>query len=106
MDKRYGTNTHILDIAIHNDETVNNTSQKHLSVLEYKDKKVQEEINNHNRQLAGQDLEIKQKQRALHELDKQISTQKKKLEELEQKAYVNAQGENFRSMHPIFDEER
>ena len=74
--------------------------------MEYKDIKLQEEIDTHNRQLAGQDLEIKQKQRALYELDKQISTQKKKLEEMEQKLYVNAQGENFRNMRPIFDEER
>ena len=88
------------------EDTVKNTSQKHLTVLEYKDKKLQEEIDTDNRQLAEQDLEIRQKQKALFELDKQISTKKKKIEELEQKIYMNAQGENFRSMRPIFDEER
>ena len=88
------------------EDTVKNTSQKHLTVLEYKDKKLQEEIDTYNRQLAEQDLEIRQKQKALFELDKQISTKKKKIEELEQKIYMNAQGENFRSMRPIFDEER
>lgn len=88
------------------DETVINASQKHLTVLEYKDKKLQEEINAHNKQLAGQKLEINRKQKALFEMDKQINAKRKKINELEQKLYVNAQGENFKSMRPIFDEER
>ena len=70
------------------------------------EEKLQEEIDNHNKQLAGQDLEISRKQNVLYELDRQISTKKQKIEELEQKMYINAQGENFRSMRPIFDEER
>ena len=41
-----------------------------------------------------------------HALDRQISTKIKKIEELEQKMYINAQGENFRNMRPLFDEER
>ena len=103
---RHIWNTIIKRNGIELDETVKSASQKHLSVLEYKNKQLQEEIDDHNRQLAGQDLEISQKQNVLYELDKQIRTKKKKLEELEQKAYENAQGENFRDMRPIFDEER
>lgn len=99
-------NTIIKRNGIEIDDTVKNASQKHLTVLEYKDKKLQEEINDYSRQLAGQELELSRKQKALYELDRKINTQKKKLEELEQKAYVNAQGENFRGMRPIFDEER
>lgn len=103
---RFIWNTIIKRNGIELDETVRNASQKHLTVLEYKDKKLQEEIDNHNKQLAGQGLEISRKQNVLYELDRQISTKKKKIEELEQKMYINAQGENFRSMRPIFDEER
>lgn len=103
---RFIWNAIIKGNGIELDETVINASQKHLTVLEYKDKKLQEEINAHSRQLEGQDLEINQKKNALYELDKQIRTKKKKLEELEEKLYMNAQGENFRSMCPIFDEER
>ena len=103
---RFIWNTIIKRNGIELDETVKNASQKHLTVLEYKDKKLQEEIDNHNKQLAGQDLEISRKQNVLYELDRQISTKKQKIEELEQKMYINAQGENFRSMRPIFDEER
>jgi len=51
-------------------------------------------------------LEIRQKQNSIYALDRQISTKIKNIEELEQKMYVNAQGENFRNMRPIFDEER
>lgn len=51
-------------------------------------------------------MEISKKQNELYVLDRQISTKKKKLEELEQKMYENAQGENFRNMRPIFAEER
>ena len=103
---RFIWNTIIKRNGIELDETGKNASQKHLTVLEYKDKKLQEEIDNHNKQLAGQDLEISRKQNVLYELDRQISTKKQKIEELEQKMYINAQGENFRSMRPIFDEER
>lgn len=103
---RYIWNTIIKRKGIELDETVRNASQKHLTVLEYKDKKLQEEIDKHNRQLAGQSLEIRQKQNTIYELNKQISTKKKRIEELEQKMYINAQGENFRDMRPIFDEER
>ena len=103
---RFIWNTIIKRNGIELDETVRNVSQKHLTVLEYKDKKLQEEIDNHNKQLAGQDLEISRKQNVLYELDRQISTKKQKIEDLEQKMYINAQGENFRSMRPIFDEER
>lgn len=103
---RFVWNTIIKRNGIELDETVVNASQKHLTVLEYKDKKLQEEIDNHSKQLTGQDLEISKKQNVLYELDKQISTKKKKIEELEQKMYENAQGENFRNMRPIFAEER
>ena len=103
---RFIWNTIIKRNGIELDETVVNASQKHLTVLEYKDKKLQEEIDNHSNQLAGQDLEISKKQNELYALDRQISTKKKKLEELEQKMYENAQGENFRNMRPIFAEER
>ena len=74
--------------------------------MEYKDKKLQEEIENHNKQIAGQDIEIQQKQNALYALDRQISTKEKEIEELEQKLYVNAQGEDFRDMRPVFTDER
>lgn len=67
---------------------------------------MQEEIENHNKQLAGQGLEIRQKQNEIYTLDKQISTKKKKIKELEEKLYSNAQGENFREMRPVFNEER
>ena len=77
-----------------------------MTVLEYKDKKLQEEIESHNMQLIEQGAEIQQKQQEIHLLDKQINAQKQKLEELEQNLYVNAQGENFRSMRPIFEDER
>ena len=77
-----------------------------MTVLEYKDKKLQEEIADHSIQLAGQDLEISKKQNVLYELDKQIRTKKRQIEEMEQKMYENAQGENFRNMRPIFAEER
>ncbi len=103
---RFIWNTIIKRNGIELDETVVNPSQKHLSVLEYKNNQLQEEIDDHNRQLAGQELEIKQKQNTIYALDKQIITKVKKIEELEQKMYVNAQGENFRSMRPVFDEER
>lgn len=59
-----------------------------------------------SKQLAGQDLEISKKHNTIYALDRQISNKKKKLEEIEQNLYVNAQGENFRDMRPIFDEER
>lgn len=42
-------------------------------------------------------MEINQKPNVLYELDKQIRTKIKKIEELEKKMYENAQGENFRS---------
>lgn len=103
---RFIWNTIIKRNGIELDETVVNPSQKHLSVLEYKNNQLQEEIDDHNRQLTGQELEIKQKQNTIYALDKQIITKVKKIEELEQKMYVNAQGENFRSMRPVFDEER
>ena len=103
---RFIWNTIIKRNGIELDETVVNPSQKHLTVLEYKNKQLQKEIDNHNRQLAEQELEIRQKQISIYALDRQISTKIKKLEELEQKMYVNAQGENFRNMRPIFDEER
>ena len=76
-----------------------------MTVLGYKEK-MQEEIENHNKQLAGQGLEIRQKQNEIYTLDKQISTKKKKIKELEEKLYSNAQGENFREMRPVFNEER
>jgi len=103
---RFIWNQIIKNHGIEIDDTVRNASQKHLTVLEYKDKKLQEEIDNHSRQLAGQDLEISKKQNVLYELDKQIRTKIKKIEELEKKMYENAQGENFRNMRPIFTEER
>lgn len=103
---RFIWNAIIKKNGIELDETVINASQKHLTVLEYKDKKLQEEINTHSKQLAGQEFEINRKQKALFEMDKQINAKKKKIEELEQKLYMNVQGENFRSMRPIFDEER
>ncbi len=103
---RFIWNTIIKRNGIELDETVVNPSQKHLTVLEYKDKKLQEEIDNHNRQLAEQELEIRQKQNSIYALDRHISTKIKKIEELKQKMYVNAQGENFRNMRPIFDDER
>ncbi len=103
---RFIWNQIIKNHGIEIDDTVINASQKHLTVLEYKTKKLQEEITDHSRQIAGQDLEINKKQNELYALDRQISTKKKKLEELEQKMYENAQGENFRDMRPIFAEER
>lgn len=103
---RFIWNQIIKNHGIEIDDTVINASQKHLTVLEYKTKKLQEEITDHSRQIAGQDLEISKKQNELYALDRQISTKKKKLEELEQKMYENAQGENFRDMRPIFAEER
>ena len=84
---RFIWNQIIKNHGIEIDDTVINPSQKHLTVLEYKTKKLQEEITDHNRQLAGQDLEISKKQNFLYELDKQISTKRKKLEEMEQKMY-------------------
>ena len=51
-------------------------------------------------------MEIRQKKNALYELDRQISTKEKKVEELEEKLYVNAQGEDFRDMRPVFADER
>ena len=51
-------------------------------------------------------LEISKKQNVLYELDKQIRSKKRQIEEMEQKMYENAQGENFRKMRPIFTEER
>ena len=103
---RFIWNTIIKRNGIELDENVANASQKHLTVLEYKDKKLQEEIESHNKQLIEQGTEISQKQQVIHLLDKQINAQKQKLEELEQNLYVNAQGENFRSMRPIFEDER
>ena len=103
---RFIWNQIIKNHGIEIDDTVINASQKHLTVLEYKTKKLQEEITDHSRQIAGQDLEFSKKQNELYALDRQISTKKKKLEELEQKMYENAQGENFRDMRPIFAEER
>ncbi len=103
---RFIWNQIIKNHGIEIDDTVKNASQKHLTVLEYKTKKLQEEITDHSRQLAGQDLEISKKQNVLYELDKQIRTKKRQIEELEQKMYESAQGENFRNMRPIFAEER
>ncbi|MBR4982856.1 MAG: hypothetical protein IKY94_09875 [Lachnospiraceae bacterium] len=103
---RFIWNTIIKRNGIEIDETVINPSRKHLTVLEYKDKKLQEEIENHNKQIAGQGVEIRQKQNEIYTLDKQISTKKKKIKELEEKLYSNAQGENFKNMCPVFDEER
>ena len=103
---RFIWNTIIRKNGIEIDETVSSPSQKHLTVLEYKDKKLQEEIESHNKQLIEQGTEISQKQQEIYLLDKQINVQKQKLEELEQNLYVNAQGENFRSMCPIFENER
>ena len=54
------TETLIQTIEI--DDTDKNASQKHLTILEYKTKKLQEEITDHSRQLAGQDLKISKKQ--------------------------------------------
>lgn len=103
---RFIWNTIIRRNGIEIDETVSNPSQKHLTVLEYKDKKLQKEIEIHNKQLIGQEAKINQKQQEIYLLDRQINAQKQKLKELEQNLYVNAQGENFRSMRPIFEDER
>lgn len=103
---RFVWNTIIKRNGIELDETVVNASQKHLTVLEYKHKKLEEEIGKSDSQLEKQNMEMQRKQNALFELDKQISIKQMKLKELEQKMYVNAHGENFRSMRPIFDEER
>lgn len=103
---RFFWNQIIKKHGIEIDDTVINASHKHLTVLEYKDKKLQEEIADHSRQLAGQDLEISKKKNVLYELDKQIRTKKRQIEEMEQKMYENAQGENFKNMRPFFDEER
>ena len=103
---RFIWNTIIKRNGIEIDETVNSSSQKHLTVLEYKDKKLQEKIENHNKKIAGQNLEIQQKQNVLYELERQISVKEKKVEELEQNMYVNAQGEDFRDMRPVFADER
>ena len=51
-------------------------------------------------------MEISKKQNVSYELDKQIRTKKRQIEEMERKMYENAQGENFRNMRPIFAEER
>lgn len=82
---RFVWNTIIKRNGIELDETVVNASQKHLTVLEYKDKKLQEEIDNHSKQLAGQDLEISKKQNVLYELDKQIRTKKDRLKNWKRK---------------------
>lgn len=103
---RFIWNTIIKRNGIELDETVINPSQKHLTVLEYKHKKLEEELEKSDSQLEMQNMEMQRKQNALFELDKQISIKQMKLKELEQKMYVNAHGENFRSMRPIFDEER
>ena len=103
---RFIWNTIIKRNGIELDETVINPSQKHLTVLEYKHKKLEEELEKSDSQLEMQNMEMQRKQNALFELDKQISIKQTKLKELEQKMYVNAHGENFRSMRPIFNEER
>ena len=74
---RFIWNQIIKNHGIEIDDTVINASQKHLTVLEYKTKKLQEEITDHSRQIAGQDLEISKKQNELYALDRQISTKMK-----------------------------
>ena len=74
--------------------------------MEYKDKKLQEEIESHNIQLIGQGVEIKQKQQEIYLLDKQINAQKQKLEELEKEIYTNQFQEDFNDLRPVFENER
>ena len=103
---RFIWNTIIKRNGIEIDETVSNASQKHLTVLEYKDKKLQEEIEIHNMQLIEQGAEIQQKQQEIHLLDKQINAQKQKLEELEREIYINQYREDFNDLRPVFENER
>ena len=77
-----------------------------MTVLEYKDKKLQEEIEIHNMQLIEQGAEIQQKQQEIHLLDKQINAQKQKLEELEKEIYTNQFQEDFSDLRPVFENER
>ena len=103
---RFIWNTIIKRNGIEIDETVSNPSQKHLTVLEYKDKKLQEEIESHNMQLIGQGVEIKQKQQEIYLLDRQINAQKQKLEEMKREIYINQYRENFNDLRPVFENER
>lgn len=103
---RFIWNTIIRRNGIEIDETVSNPSQKHLTVLEYKDKKLQEEINTHNMQLIGQGAEIKQKQQEIYLLDRRINAQKQKLEELEKEIYINQYREDFNDLRPVIENER
>ena len=103
---RFIWNTIIKRNGIEIDETVSNASQKHLTVLEYKDKKLQEEIESHNKQLIGQEAKINQKQQEIYLLDKQINAQKQKLEELEREIYINQYREDFSDLRPVFENER
>ena len=103
---RFIWNTIIKRNGIEIDETVSNSSQKHLTVLEYKDKKLQEEIDNKNMQIIGKNAEIKQKQQEIYLLDKKIDTEKKKLEELEKQVYINQYQEDFNDLRPVFENER
>ena len=77
-----------------------------MTVLEYKDKKLQEEIEIHNMQLIEQGAEIQQKQQEIHLLDKQINAQKQKLEELDRDIYINQYREDFNVFRPVFGNER
>lgn len=88
------------------DDTVTNPSQKHLTVLEYKDKKLTEEIDNKNMRIIDKNAEIKQKQQEIYLLDKQINAQKQKLEELEREIYINQYREDFNDLRPVFENER
>lgn len=103
---RFIWNTIIKRNGIELDENVANASQKHLTVLEYKDKKLQEEIESHNKQLIGQEAKINQKQQEIYLLDKQINAQKQKLEELEREIYINQYREDFNDLRPVFENER
>ena len=74
--------------------------------MEYKDKKLQEEIESHNKQLIEQGTEISQKQQEIHLLDKQINAQKQKLEEMKREIYINQYREDFSDLRPVFENER
>ena len=74
--------------------------------MEYKDKKLQEEIESHNIQLIGQGTEIRQKQQEIYLLDRQINAQKQKLEELQKEIYINQYREDFSDLRSVFENER
>ena len=78
---RFIWNTIIKRNGIEIDETMSNPSQKHLTVLEYKNKKLQEEIN----------------------------AQKQKLKEMKREIYIiyiNQYREDFNDLRPVFENER